>query len=141
MRRRTKVAAVTGAAALLLLTACTTDPTVTPPSESSPAATSEPAPEPEDSDEPGGEAPANEWFDQALYDAQYAQRSVTPEGPADQPYLQHIDAELVDTSQFASEGAKKVCFANASISNPWRQTGWITMNQQLKVLQEAGVIS
>jgi ABC-type sugar transport system, periplasmic component len=141
MRRRTKVAAVTGAAALLLLTACTTDPTVTPPSESSPAATSEPAPEPEDSDEPGGEAPANEWFDQALYDAQYAQRSVTPEGPADQPYLQHIDAEMVDTSQYASEGAKKVCFANASISNPWRQTGWITMNQQLKVLQEAGVIS
>jgi ribose transport system substrate-binding protein len=34
-----------------------------------------------------------------------------------------------------------VCFANASISNPWRQTGWITMNQQLKVLQDAGVIS
>src|SRR5207342_2349007 len=37
--------------------------------------------------------------------------------------------------------AKKVCFANASISNPWRQTGWITMNQQLKVLQDEGVIS
>src|SRR5690606_18170400 len=47
----------------------------------------------------------------------------------------------VDTSQYASEGAKKVCFANASISNPWRQTGWITMNEQLKVLQDSGVIS
>jgi ribose transport system substrate-binding protein len=49
--------------------------------------------------------------------------------------------EMVDTSQYASEGAKKACFANASISNPWRQTGWITMNQQLQVMQEQGVIS
>ncbi len=48
---------------------------------------------------------------------------------------------MVDTASFASEGAKKACFANASISNPWRQTGWITMNQQLKVLQEQGAIS
>ncbi|WP_345600398.1 substrate-binding domain-containing protein, partial [Thermocatellispora tengchongensis] len=38
-------------------------------------------------------------------------------------------------------GSQKVCFANASISNPWRQTGWITMNQQLKALQKTGVIS
>ena len=43
--------------------------------------------------------------------------------------------------QYASTGPKKACFANASISNPWRQTGWITMNQQLEVLQEAGAIS
>ncbi len=48
---------------------------------------------------------------------------------------------MTDTSGFKSTGAKKVCFANASISNPWRQTGWITMNQQLKVLQDSGVIS
>src|SRR5690606_40387125 len=48
---------------------------------------------------------------------------------------------ILDPPEFASEGAKKVCFANASISNPWRQTGWITMNEQLKVLQESGAIS
>jgi ribose transport system substrate-binding protein len=48
---------------------------------------------------------------------------------------------MTDTSEYKSDGAKKVCFANASISNPWRQTGWITMNQQLKVLQDEGVIS
>ena len=112
-----------GAAAVLVVAGCTTDPGVTtPPTETSAPST-------------------NEWFDQALFDTQYAQRGVTPEGPADKPYLQHINAEMVDTSQYASAGAKKACFANASISNPWRTTGWITMNEQLKVLQAEGAIS
>ncbi len=123
MRRRIHVAtAMVGAAALLAMAGCTTDPSVTPV-------------------EPGESPAANEWFDQALFDKQMAERGVTPQGPAGEPWLQHINAEMVDTSQYASEGAKKVCFANASISNPWRQTGWITMNEQLKVLQSEGVIS
>jgi ribose transport system substrate-binding protein len=113
--------AIVGAAALFALAGCTTDPSVTPPTQ--------------------GEEETVEWFDQALFDKQLAEISATPEGPADQPYLQYINAEMIDTSEYASEGAKKVCFANASISNPWRQTGWITMNEQLKVLQEQGVIS
>src|SRR5690606_15560454 len=87
------------------------------------------------------ETSSDEWFDQALFDKQDAERSVTPEGPADQPYLQTINAEMRDTSEFKVDGPQKVCFANASISNPWRQTGWITMNEQLKVLQDAGAIS
>ncbi|MFC0197830.1 substrate-binding domain-containing protein [Microbacterium arthrosphaerae] len=111
---------------LFALAGCTTDPNVAPP-DSSAAPT-------EDSGE-------NSWFDQELFDTQMAQREVVPEGPEDEPYLQYIDAEMVDTTQYASPGAKKACFANASISNPWRQTGWITMNQQLQVLQESGVIS
>jgi ribose transport system substrate-binding protein len=48
---------------------------------------------------------------------------------------------MTDTSEYKSDGAKKACFANASISNPWRQTGWITMNQQLEVMVDEGVIS
>lgn len=125
MRRGIRTAAgILGASALLVLTACTTDPSVTPPSE-----------------EPDGGQSEVDWFDQALFDKQDAERGVTPQGPADKVYLQHINAEMVDTSEFASEGAKKACFANASISNPWRQTGWITMNEQLKVLQDAGAIS
>ncbi|MDQ2697567.1 MAG: substrate-binding domain-containing protein [Actinomycetota bacterium] len=125
MRRRFTVAsAMVGALALMALAGCTTDPNVAAPSED--AAASE---------------EAVEWFDQELFDKQDAERGVTPEGPEGQPWLQHINAEMVDTSQYASPGAKKACFANASISNPWRQTGWITMNQQLQVLQEAGAIS
>ncbi|GAA1781906.1 substrate-binding domain-containing protein [Agromyces lapidis] len=124
MRRRYTVAsAMVGALALLTMAGCTTDPNVAAPTED--AATEE----------------SVEWFDQELFDKQDAERDVVPEGPEGQPWLQHINAEMVDTSEFAAEGAKKACFANASISNPWRTTGWITMNQQLEVLQEAGVIS
>ncbi|WP_232818962.1 substrate-binding domain-containing protein [Homoserinimonas sp. OAct 916] len=124
-------AAMVSAAALVGLAGCTTDPAVTPPSD---AATT-PA------ESQGPEASSNEWFDAALYQKQYDERGVTPEGPADQPYLQHINAEMIDTAAYKADGAKKACFANASISNPWRQTGWITMNQQLKVLQDSGAIS
>ncbi|MFB6610179.1 substrate-binding domain-containing protein [Agromyces sp. NPDC056379] len=125
MRRRYAVAsAMVGALALIALAGCTTDPNVAAPS-----------------DDAGATEEAVEWFDQELYDKQYAERSVVPEGPEGQPWLQYINAEMTDTSAYAGTGAKKACFANASISNPWRQTGWITMNQQLQVLQEAGVIS
>ncbi|MFD4421089.1 substrate-binding domain-containing protein [Agromyces sp. NPDC058484] len=125
MRRKFTVAsAMVGALALMTLAGCTTDPNV-----AGPAAEAEATEE------------AVEWFDQALFDKQDAERDVVPEGPEGQPWLQYINAEMVDTASFASPGAKKACFANASISNPWRQTGWITMNQQLKVLQEAGAIS
>ncbi|MCP2369832.1 ribose transport system substrate-binding protein [Agromyces terreus] len=118
------VSAMVGALALFTLAGCTTDPNVAAPSDDA-AATEE----------------SVEWFDQELFDKQDAERDVVPEGPEGQPWLQHINAEMIDTSEFAADGAKKACFANASISNPWRQTGWITMNQQLAVLQDAGVIS
>ncbi|WP_026531683.1 substrate-binding domain-containing protein [Arthrobacter sp. H41] len=128
---RTRITVV-AATSLLALTACTTDSSIEdPPSaEAAPAAT-EAAPA-ESSDE---------WFDQAVYDTQDEQRSATFEGDPAQPYLQYIDGAMTDTAAFAAEGPQKVCFANASISNPWRQTGWITMNEQLKALQDSGVIS
>ncbi len=126
MRRSMKIATAGVALfGLIALAGCTTDPSVAP----------------AESENPEESAETTEWFDQELFDKQMEERAVEPQGPADEPYLQHINAEMVDTSAFASEGAKKACFANASISNPWRQTGWITMNEQLKALQEAGAIS
>lgn len=123
MKRSLRVTAgLVGAASLILLAGCTTDPSVEAPKD-------------------GAEETATDWFDQELYDKQDAERSVVPEGPEEQPYLQTINAEMRDTAEFASSGPKKLCFANASISNPWRQTGWITMNEQFTVLQEAGVFS
>ena len=123
MRRMHVTAALIGTAALIALSGCTTDPSVTP----------------------GGGASTDPdavvWFDQELFDTQSAQLDATPEGPDGEPWLQYIDAEMIDTSSYKSDGAKKVCFSNASIGNPWRQTGWITMNEQLKVLQESGAIS
>jgi len=140
MRRKIHRAPIAVASALLLgvvATACSTeDPTDTDSgSESSESAA------PEDSEESPAEGSDQEWFDQAVYDEQYEQRSATFEGDPETPYLQYIDGEMTDTSEYKSNKAGKACFANASIGNPWRQTGWITMNQQLKALQDEGVIS
>ena len=117
-----------GAVLALALSACSTT-TDEPESGSDPAAESsgDGAVEEADTD-------SAEWFVQADYDTQDSQRSATFEGDEAAPYLQYIDGDMTDTSEFKSNGAKKACFANASISNPWRQTGWITMNQQLKAL-------
>ena len=140
--RRTILRAPTALASALLLgvlaTACSTED----PTDGTAGAdeTSESA-EPSDSAESPDGGDDQEWFDQTLFDTQDEQRSATFEGDAEQPYLQYIDGEMTDTSDLAADGAQKACFANASISNPWRQTGWITMNQQLEALQEDGVIS
>jgi ribose transport system substrate-binding protein len=130
MRRRLIRGPIAVTAAVLALAACSTDPSV-----------DDPAPAAEGSESPSESTDSDEWFVQAEYDEQFEQRSATFEGDPEQPYLQYIDGEMTDTSEYAAQGAKKVCFSNASIDNPWRQTGWITMNEQLKVLQDQGVIS
>ena len=136
MRRSilTKVTVV-AATSLLALTACTTDSSLEdPPTEDTTASAGETAPAAE-------ETSSDEWFVQEVYDDQFEQRSATFEGDPEQPWLQYIAGEMTDTAEYAADGAQKACFANASISNPWRQTGWITMNEQLKALQDSGVIS
>ncbi|WP_017610680.1 substrate-binding domain-containing protein [Nocardiopsis xinjiangensis] len=115
-----------GAAGLaLVLSACTTDA-------------------PEDAADGNGTelTPEEEWFDQEEFDRQVAQRDIEPEGSEDEPWLQAIEPEWVDTSEWESDdpGDATVCFSNASVSNPWRVTGFITMEQQVEELQEAGEI-
>jgi ribose transport system substrate-binding protein len=136
MRREMIRGPLAAVAAVVVLAACTTDSSIDDPPADSAAATEDTGAEGESEEES-----SQEWFVQADYDEQFEQRSATFEGDPEQPHLQYIAGDMTDTSELASEGAKKVCFANASISNPWRQTGWITMNQQLEVLQESGVIS
>ncbi len=45
----------------------------------------------------------SEFFVQADYDKQLAQRSVTPEGDPATPWTQMIEPEMVDTSKYKSE--------------------------------------
>ncbi len=132
--RTTKLTGVIGAAALVAaLAACSTDDSLDS-TGADPGAS-------DTAGDTGEEATASDFFDQADMDTQDEQRSATFEGDEAEPWLQYIDGPMTDTAGFATEEAQKVCFANASISNPWRQTGWITMNQQLEVLQDEGVIS
>jgi ribose transport system substrate-binding protein len=135
MRRTIRGTLASTSAALVVLAVlagCSTD--VEEPADSAAESTSESTEEADSGDE-------GEWFVQADYDEQDQQRSATFEGPESEPWLQYIDGEMTDTSEYKSGGAKKVCFANASVSNPWRQTGFITMTQQLEALQDKGVIS
>ena len=126
--RRTRVLVAGLAAAALTLTACATDtPTEQPPGGAG-------------GDTEQEQSSDGEWFVKAEYDKQLAQRDKEPEGPADQPWLQAIEPEMVDTAQYKQDG-KTLCFSNASVSNPWRVTGWITMQQQVNVLKAAGEIS
>ncbi|MHA7135601.1 substrate-binding domain-containing protein [Oerskovia turbata] len=120
-------------AALLFAAACSTDV------PDAPAGGGETATEAgEESNESGANS---QWFVQADYDRQLAQRTAVPEGPGEQPWLQAIDPEYVDTAQYAKAGGKKLCFSNASVSNPWRVTGYTTMQQQVEVLKASGDIS
>jgi ribose transport system substrate-binding protein len=114
---------------LALLACCATvaacgstdEPTDTA-TEATPAATEAPSKTGEQS----------EFFVQADYDRQLAQRSATPEGPADKPWEQMIEPEMVDTADFKSDKSSgwNVCFSNAASDNPWRQNGLITMKAE-----------
>ncbi|HXH78984.1 substrate-binding domain-containing protein [Nocardioides sp.] len=140
--RRTFASTSSALLVLAVLAGCSTDDVDDPADTTATETTTETATEEPTSEESSPESGSDsEWFVQADYDEQDAQRSATFEGDESEPWLQYIDGEMTDTAKFASEGAKKVCFANASVSNPWRQTGFITMNQQLEALQDKGVIS
>ena len=57
---------------------------------------------------------------------------LTPEGPADKPWEQMIEPEMVDTAEYKSDKTSgwNVCFSNAASDNPWRQNGLITMKAE-----------
>ncbi len=90
-------------------------------------------------EESGGEivgGTESEFFDQAEMDAQLAMRDVEPEGPADAPWEQAIEPEMVDTAEYATPGPWKICFSNASVDNPWRQVGFKTMQAEVELHPE-----
>ncbi|MGH2945483.1 MAG: ABC transporter substrate-binding protein [Solirubrobacteraceae bacterium] len=98
-----------------------------------------PAPEAE-SEQQSNTGEQSEFFVQEDFERQLAQREVEPDGPADRPWEQAIEPEMVDTSEFAadSEGDWNVCFSNAAVDNPWRQVGWTTMQEEVKLHPEIG---
>jgi ribose transport system substrate-binding protein len=146
--RKSRMIFAGAVAAALMLAGCTTDDPdaaeggdeVVDPADPAEEEPEEPADEPEE--EPEDEQRADDdWFVRADYERQLAQRDVAPEGPDDQPWLQAIDPDWVDTSDYALDGdGNTLCFSNASVSNPWRVTGWITMQQQVGVYEDSGEI-
>ena len=85
---------------------------------------------------PGGATSDSPFFNQEDYERQLAQRDIEPEGPADQPWIQMIEPEFVDTAEYAAEPGWHVCFSNAGVNNPWRATGWTTMQAEVELHEE-----
>jgi ribose transport system substrate-binding protein len=80
----------------------------------------------------------SEFFVQADYDKQLAQRDIEPEGPADKPWEQMLEPEMRDTTEFKAKKPSgwNLCFSNAAVDNPWRQVGWKTMQAEVKLHDE-----
>ncbi|WP_436500029.1 ABC transporter substrate-binding protein [Actinokineospora sp. HUAS TT18] len=90
-----------------------------------------------EANKPTEAAAKSKFFDQAVYDKQLKQRSIKAEGPADKPWEQMLAPEMVDTAKFAKPGGNyNLCFSNASVDNPWRQVGWKTMQEEVKLHKE-----
>ena len=127
--------------AALVLAACNGETDVETDPDPDVDETTDTDPEPDDDtdvDEADPEAEESagrqsEWFDEELFDLQMAWREATPEGPEGEPWVQYIDAEFRDTSEWAQDGPYTVCFSNAAVDNPWRQVGYTTMEAEVEL--------
>jgi ribose transport system substrate-binding protein len=79
---------------------------------------------------------SSSFFDAAEFQRQMDLLTVEPDGPADQPWLQALDPELVETTEYATEGPWTVCFSNAGLFNPWRVVGFTTMEATVETFPE-----
>jgi ribose transport system substrate-binding protein len=81
-------------------------------------------------------AVASEFFSQEELDNSIRLMGVTPEGPEGEPWLQYLEPNFVDTSQYAKEGPYTFCFSNAGVNNPWRVVGYNTMEAEVELHPE-----
>lgn len=81
-------------------------------------------------------AVAEQFFSQEDLDNSIRLMSVTPEGPEGQPWLQYLEPNFIDTSEFAKEGPYTFCFSNAGVNNPWRVVGYNTMEHEVALHPE-----
>lgn len=88
--------------------------------------------------EGSGTGEHSEFFDQEQFERELAQRDIEPEGPEGEPWLQAIEPEMVDTSEFATDAPWNVCFSNAAVDNPWRVVGFETMNAEVDAQSDIG---
>jgi ribose transport system substrate-binding protein len=83
-------------------------------------------------------AQVSEFFDPEELAWSLEAMEMEAEGPADQPWIQAIQPEYVDTSAFAKPGPWTVCFSNAGVNNPWRVVGFTTMEAEVDLHPNIG---
>lgn len=95
---------------------------------------------------PGGNSESakakSEFFDQSEFERQLRFRTAKAVGldsqdGAAKPWEQALEPQLVDTAKYAKPGGGyHLCFSNASVDNPWRQVGFKTMKEEVKLHPE-----
>jgi ribose transport system substrate-binding protein len=83
-------------------------------------------------------AQVSEFFDPEELAWSLEAMEMEAEGPADQPWIQAIEPEYVETAQYAKPGPWTVCFSNAGVNNPWRVVGYTTMLAQVDLQPSIG---
>ncbi len=108
-----------------------------------PAQEEAPAAEPAEAEAPAESAMdseaamvASEFFSQDQYDRSMRQMTLSPEGPAGQPWLQVLEPVWESTADYAKEGPYTFCFSNAGVNNPWRVVGYTTMLAEVDIHPE-----
>jgi ribose transport system substrate-binding protein len=91
-----------------------------------------------ETEQKGDTGEQSEFFVQADYDKQLAQRDIEPEGDPSKPWEQMLEPEMIPTEKFKAKKASgwNLCFSNAAVNNPWRQVGWTTMQEEVKLHKE-----
>jgi ribose transport system substrate-binding protein len=112
----------------LALAACSAKPTVS-------GGPSDPAPPPTIS------TSMSKFFSQAEFERQMAWRRLAPKGDPATPWLQMIQPTMVDTARYAKPGKWHICFSNASVSNPWRVSGFATFKAEAKQHPQIGQLT
>jgi ribose transport system substrate-binding protein len=81
-------------------------------------------------------AQASEFFDPEELATQLAAMEKEAEGPEGQPWIQAIEPEYVETTEYATPGPWTVCFSNAGVNNPWRVVGFTTMEAEVDLHED-----
>jgi ribose transport system substrate-binding protein len=101
----------------------------------------------DDDDDGGGEDVAAfqpdhdpQFFDRQAMEQELAWRDVEPEdfGAGNDPWVQAIEPQLVNTSEYRTEPPWNICFSNAAVDNPWRVVGWNTMQHEVDLHEDIG---
>lgn len=125
MRRTNSVVALAAGSLAVALASCSSD---VPKGGANPGASTSAA--------QAGDA-QSKFFEQAEYDKQLALRDKTPQGPADRPWEQMFDPQMVQTAKYKkSGGGVHLCFSNAGVFNPWRQVGLKNMRAEVSLHKE-----
>jgi len=91
---------------------------------------------------------APQFWSEDEFNKEMALMTKAPLNPEDPIYLQYLEENPTDISQWPeyAEFAEKeppynICFSNAGVNNPWRVVGYIDIREQVEQLRAEGLVN